>query len=411
MPLKPFAAIAAALALFGMAAAPAGSAEFTDAAGRRLLLPDRINRVMTAEHTADVLVVVLAPEKLIGWSVPAHGAYLPPRVARLPVTGRLSGPRPTAGPEAILRNHPDIVIDSGPVSRQRIAFADQMQAATGVPYILVDESIERIPAMLRAIGMVLGVEDRASDLAIYAQNAIASVRGRLLIQPTDKRPTVYFGEDTDGLLTALPGSPDGEVIDQTGALNVARSIGRGTDARIPPAQLLAWNPEIIVAAYPQFYDALHHSRLWRPLAAVRSNKVCLMPRDPFGWIDEAPGVNRIIGLVWLSGVFYSGPSQEDVRSSLREFYDKFYGAKLTDQQVEALVGRACVPPANQLQSVNLPLLGAPPSPGPGSPGMVPLPGVAPDANTPGLPEAAPGAAPGVPPPGRRGRAVPPAQLQ
>lgn len=399
MPLKPFAALLVALALFGCLA-PAGAADFTDAAGRHLVLPDRINRVMAAEHTADVLVIVLAPDKLVGWSTADGRDYLPPRVARLPVVGQLSGAGATAGPDAIVRLRPDIVVDGGPISTQRIAFADQMQEQTGVPYILVDDGIERIPGTLRAIGTVLGVGERAEDLAVYAQNAIASVHGRLLIQPTSQRPRVYFAEAADGMLTPLPGSPDGEVIDEEGALNVALAIGRGTDARIAPEQLLQWDPEIIITADPAFYAQLLRGRLWRSLSAVRNSKVCLMPREPFGWIDEPPGVNRIIGLQWLSGALYPGPTEEDVRTSVHDFYDKFYGAKLTDAQVEAMVKNACVPPANALQMATLPLLGAPPAPGLGSPGM--MPSIAPE--TPG----APGIAPGVPPPGRRGQ-VPPAQ--
>lgn len=407
MPLKPFAAMLGALALFGVSAWPSRAAEFADAAGRHLMIPDHISRVMAAEHTADVLIVVLAPEKLIGWSTPHARAYLPPRVARLPVTGILSGLGANTGPDTIVRLRPDVVIDGGPISAQRVAFADQMQTQTGVPYILVDDSIERIPAMLRAIGAVLGVGARAETLAVYAQNAIASVHGRLLIQPANQRPRVYFGEDPDGMLAPLPGSPDGEVVDQEGAINVALGVGHGTDARITPAQLLAWDPEIIVAADPAFYDRLMRDRFWRALSAVRNKKVCLMPRDPFGWIDEPPGINRIVGLQWLSGVFYPGPTQEDVRTSIHEFYDTFYAAKLTDPQVEALVSRSCLPPATATQTANLPLLGAPPTPGLGSPGM--LPGVAPGTpeTAPATPGATPGIAPGVPPPGRRGLAPPP----
>ena len=403
MPLKPFAAILGALALFGFAAAPAGAAEFTDAAGRHLVLPDQINRVMTAEHTADVLVAVLAPQKLVGWSTTDGRAYLPAQVARLRVIGRLSGPSPTAGPDAIFRHHPDVIIDSGPISQPRIAFADLVQAQTGVPYILVDDSIARIPQTLRTIGKILGVADRGEDLAIFAQNAIAGVHGRLLIQPTDARPRVYFGENPNGLLAPLPGSPDGEVVDEAGAINVALTVGHGTDAVVTPGQLLVWDSEIIIAADPAFYHALLRERLWRPLSAVRNKKVCLMPREPFGWIDEPPGVNRIVGLLWLSGVFYPGPTQEDVRTSVRDFYDKFYGAKLTDPQLEALVKPACVPPSTDLQIANLPLLGAPPAPGEGAPG---IPGEA-APTTPGAePGGALGITPGVPPPGRRGLANP-----
>lgn len=403
MPLKPFAATLAALALSAAMAMPAGAADFTDAAGRHLIVPDRINRVMAAEPTADVLIAVLAPQKLVGRSEAFAGSYIPPRVAHLPVIGRLSGPGPTAGPEAIIRHHPDIVIDSGPISLPRIAFAEQMQAATGIPYVLVDSEIERIPGTLRAIGAILGVRDRAEDLATFSQNAIASVHGRLLIQPTSQRPRIYFGEAADGLLTPLPGSPDGEVVDEEGVLNVALTAGLGTDARVTRAQLLQWDPEIIIAAHPAFYSALLRDRFWRRLSAVRNQKVCLMPHDPFGWIDEPPGVNRIIGLLWLSGAFFPGPTQEDLRTSLRDFYDKFYGAKLTDPQLEALVKSACVPAVNPMQSVNLPLLGAPPTPGPGQPGM--LPGAAPNPDG-AAPGGALGVSPGVNEPGRRGLMAP-----
>ena len=55
-----------------------------------MVVPDRVGRVMTANPAADVLVFVLAPEKLMGWSAPlSRGqlAYLPANFARLPIVG------------------------------------------------------------------------------------------------------------------------------------------------------------------------------------------------------------------------------------------------------------------------------------------------------------------------------------
>ena len=46
------------------------AAGFVDAVERYVVVPDRIGRVMTANPAADVLVFVLAPEKLMGWSAP-----------------------------------------------------------------------------------------------------------------------------------------------------------------------------------------------------------------------------------------------------------------------------------------------------------------------------------------------------
>src|SRR5437764_9737453 len=156
MPLKPFAASLAVLALFGALATPTGAAEFTDAAGRRMTVPSPIRRALPAGPSADVLIAVLEPNALIGWSDPHPRDLLPPRLARLPVTGHFSGPVPTAGPATILRLHPDVVIDAGPVTPERIAFADAMQAQTGIPYILIDSSFARMREVLRTLGPLFG---------------------------------------------------------------------------------------------------------------------------------------------------------------------------------------------------------------------------------------------------------------
>src|SRR5438552_662254 len=392
MPLKPFAALLAALALFGVLATPTEAAEFTDAAARRMTVPSPIRRALPAGPSADVLIAVLEPNALIGWSDPHPRDLLPPPLARLPVIGHFSGPVPTAGPETILRLHPDAVIDAGPVTPDRIAFANAIQAQTGVPYILVEDGIERIPSMLRAMGPLFGQADRGQDLSRYSRHAVETLHGRLLIRPVNERPRVYFGRGPDGLLAVLPGSPGGEAIDEAGAINVAGILGRGTELPISPGQLLTWNPDVIIATDRHFYDALLHSPSWRSLKAVREKRVFQAPDDPFGWISDPPGVNRLVGLYWLSGLLYPNAIQDDVRATARDLYDKLYRIKLTDAQIERLVSRAGVPQSDALRAPlgGLGILenpGALPTPVPGT-----TPGV--------LPGAVPGTNPNVAPPGR-----------
>jgi iron complex transport system substrate-binding protein len=48
-------------------AAPAQARSFTDAAGRTVELPDKVDRVLAAGPPASIAVYVLAPEKLLGW--------------------------------------------------------------------------------------------------------------------------------------------------------------------------------------------------------------------------------------------------------------------------------------------------------------------------------------------------------
>jgi iron complex transport system substrate-binding protein len=413
MSLRTTIAAAAAPLLLVVACATALAGDFMDAAGRRVVLPDNIRRVMPAGPSADALIAIVAPEKLVSWSVPHPKGFLPARLARLPVTGQLV----VDGPGPVMRLRPDLVIDAGGVSPQRIAFAEQMQQQTGVPYILIDNSIARTPATLRALGAVLGDADRGQDLSRYARHAIEALHGRLLIRPANERPHVYLARGPDGLETSLPGSPDGELIDEGGAINVATPLGRGgSRVRITREQLLGWNPEIVICTNSRCYDAMHRDPVLRRLSAVRQKKVYLMPSDPFGWIDEPAGPNRVVGLYWISDLFYPGMGDVELHSAVRDLYEKLYGVKLSDAQMTRLVRNAGVPPS---QTFGMPAggLGAAPGLGaPSAPGLGAAPGGLSTGPTPGVGAPPPGGlstgpapglgspaiVPGVPPPGRRG---------
>jgi iron complex transport system substrate-binding protein len=258
--------------------------------------------------------------------------------------------------------HPDLIIEAGPVAPEAATRAEQVQQQTGVPYLVLDNSIEATPHNLRVIGALLGAIERGDDLAKYTDYAIDSMRGRLLIAPADERPLVYYGRGPDGLETGLGGSQAMAAIDQTGVINVAGQLGRGELTRVTRDQVIDSNPPIIIAQQRSFYDSLLRSTAWRGLIAVARTQVYLAPADPFGWIDDPAGINRIIGLYWLTGLFYPDQYQEDLRTNAREFYDKFYRIKLTDQQLEALVRPA--ERAGESRRIGVPLLGAEPVPFP-----------------------------------------------
>jgi hypothetical protein len=119
--------------------------------------------------------------------------------------------------------------------------------------------------------------------------------------------------------------------------------------------------------------------------------VYLAPADPFGWIDDPPGVNRLIGLYWLTALFYPDQYQENLGARVSDFYARFYGVKPTDRQIEVLIRQALGPQAATAGQINVPLLGAEP---------VPLPNASPRNASPTAPE------PTGRPPGRGGLGTP-----
>jgi iron complex transport system substrate-binding protein len=375
MPLRSSAARVASLFLVFFFVMPVRAADFVDSAERYVAIPDRVGRVIGADQSAALLVFVLAPEKLMGWSQPLtrqQRAYLPTKYARLPAVGQLSGPTPTAMADTVARLHPDLIIDTGIVSPEAAARADAIQQQTRIPYILIDGSIQHIPDTLVTVGAMLGVAERGQNLADYARNAIDNLRGRLLVTESTSRPLVYYGRGADGLETGLAGAQVMANIDQAGVINVAGRLGSGELTRVTRDQVVAWNPEIIIAQQRSFYNALQRDRSWRGSAAVTNKRVYLAPAEPFGWIDDPAGVNRIIGLPWLTALFYPDVYQEDLRTNVRDFYDNFYRIKLSDRQLEALLRSAEARTGETSRALGVPLLGAEPVPLPSGPSYGPL---------------------------------------
>src|SRR5882724_10264958 len=169
-----------AFALLTVVAAQSRAADFVDSTERYVVVPDRIGRVMAADQSAAVLIYVLAPEKLVGWSRPLsreQRALLPAKFARLPVAGHLTGPNPTTAADAVARLRPDLIIETGVASPEAAAHADAIQQQTRIPYIILDGSIQRTPDALEIVGTMLGVGERGQDLAHYVRTAIDNLRG------------------------------------------------------------------------------------------------------------------------------------------------------------------------------------------------------------------------------------------
>ena len=83
----------------------------TDATGRRIEVPGRVERIYAAGPPASILVFAVAPDKLIGWTSAwreAERPFIARKYVDLPALGRLTGRGNTANVEVVLREKPDI---------------------------------------------------------------------------------------------------------------------------------------------------------------------------------------------------------------------------------------------------------------------------------------------------------------
>jgi iron complex transport system substrate-binding protein len=344
--MKSLRAVGVCFAALVLASAAHASREFVDDAGRKVMLPDRVERVFASGPPASVLVLALAPDKLIGWTRrfrEDEAQWVPKKYAELPELGRLTGRGNTANVEVVLKEKPDLIVDVGSTSETYSSLAERVQSQTGIPYVLLDGHLETTPAQLEKLATVLGVPERGKELSAYATRVLGDLREKIASIPTDKRPTAYYARGPQGLQTGLAGSINVEMIELLGAKNVAGGE-RGGLTNVGLEQVVLWDPQVIVTNDPNFYRDVWKLPVWSSIAAVRAKRVYLSPHLPFGWFDFPPGANRLIGLLWLSDILYPDVFRHDLKREVAQFYKLFYQQEPTAAQVESLLAEPGVAP-------------------------------------------------------------------
>ena len=335
-------------ALIALIVAPFGAAfarEIVDSAGRKVEVPEKIQRVMAAGPPASVLLYMLAPEKMIGWVIRPREAVLPyllPSVRELPEIGRLTGRGGTASVEGVMAAKPDLIVDFGSVTATYVSLADRVQSQTGIPYVLIDGRFDQTAEALRLLGGILGDGERAAQLAAHTGQILSDIDGLVQSVPEAQRPRVYLARRADGLETGNRGSINTEIIERAGGINVVDARReRGGLVTVSLEQVLKWNPDTIITTDRNFPAEAKSVATpltpWAEVDAVRRGRIYLSPALPYGWIDEPPSLNRLLGLQWLAGLFFPERYKIDIRREAKDFYRLFYQVELTDGQVDRLI--------------------------------------------------------------------------
>ncbi|MFG1477781.1 ABC transporter substrate-binding protein [Xanthobacter sp. V4C-4] len=312
----------------------------TDAAGRVVAVPAQVERVFPAGPPAGLVLFSLAPERMVGWTLrpaPAALAFLGPQADK-PVLGWLAGRGGDANLEAVLQRRPDLIVDIGMTSGTYVSLAERVQQATSIPVLLLDGRLTALPGTYRTLGAALGVAAAGAERADWIAGQLGAIATRLQGVPAADRPKVYLARGTTGLESARAGAINVEAVEAAGGRNVVgEALGAGSLVTVSMEQLLAFDPDVIVALDPGFFARMRDDPAWRELRAVTTGKVVLAPQLPFPWVDYPPSVNRVIGVVWLATLLHPAIMDIDLRGAAKEFYRLFYHHALTDAELDGLM--------------------------------------------------------------------------
>jgi iron complex transport system substrate-binding protein len=247
---------------------PAQARTVKDVAGRSVVVPERVERVLLGEgrlvYTLALLEGKQVFERLAGWQgdfrgldVQGYAAFAKvfPQADKVPVVGGTSSD--TFSVEKALSVRPDVAFMAvsgghGPTPDSEVV--RQLQAA-GVPVVFVDFSSHplrnTIPS-LRIMGEVLGRDQRAEEYISFYEQQIRRVTEKVAVaasRPGFKRPTIFI--DMLAGLQDCCGSPGkgnfGEMVDIAGGENIGAGRIPGPIGKLNLEYILSRNPDVYVA--------------------------------------------------------------------------------------------------------------------------------------------------------------------
>ena len=160
----------------------AWAAGVTDATGRAITIPDKVERIFAAGPPAAILLYTLAPDLLLGWTQsprPTQCEFLGPSACDKPEVGRLTGRGNTTNLEVLLKLKPDLILDIGSINDNYASLATRVQEQTGIPYALLDGRFDALAQAYRKLGEFTHRQSETEVFAQYVDNTIAIIKGRI----------------------------------------------------------------------------------------------------------------------------------------------------------------------------------------------------------------------------------------
>jgi iron complex transport system substrate-binding protein len=320
----------------------------TDMTGRRVVIPDRIERVVGLSPPATYLIYAIDPNLLAGLSSPLRGDerfYTVDRFKRLPVVGGIAGESRNINLETLLKVKPDVVVlwelkrkNMNAINRKY----EQTLKPLGIPIIYLSMgSVNDYPAAFRFMGNILNRKERAAALERYAAAVLRKSSRAMAGIPAGKRVSVYYAEGVDGLATEGEGSMHTQLIPLSGGRNVCRlreTSYMGLE-RITMEQLLIYDPDVILVKEKSCYERIAKDGRWKNLRAVRAKRVYLIPYEPFNWFDRPPSHMHLLGIQWLSNLLHPDRYPLDIVKETRAFYRLFFNRELSDRKAQEILHR------------------------------------------------------------------------
>lgn len=147
----------------------------TDSAGRQVEIPAEITRIAPSGSTAQMILMPVAYDLLVGLSSSPSTAqmpYFPEEMRYLPTFGQFYGSKASLNMESLIAAQPQLIIDLGDAKDSIAKDMDTIQKQTGIPTIFIEADLDDMAAAYRTLGDILGRQEQAEELAQFIDRTV-----------------------------------------------------------------------------------------------------------------------------------------------------------------------------------------------------------------------------------------------
>lgn len=329
-----------ALVLFiplGYAQAVEQTRTITYYGNHQIVVPQTITRIATSWEAQNAIIAMLG----YGANIVASTRYVRdmpifqkfvPSIKNVPLASGGNGD--DLNIEGLLRLRPQVLFLSREPTPAR---AEQLRRSGIAVAAFRNNSLPAIVERTVITGEILGADAarKAQKYRAYFDDNVARTSAALTKVPTEKRKKIYHAVGSPLSTSGRP-SLNQDWMDLAGVTNIAEhwfGAGKNSSATVSIEQIIAADPDIILAMRSSDAKQIRKDPRWQGLRAVKEGKVYANPRGMFWWCRET--AETALQFLWLAKTAYPEQFQHiDMHQETRKFYKEFYGYDLSNGEIE-----------------------------------------------------------------------------
>jgi len=308
-----------------------------DMAGRRVLIPRKVRRVITAGGTPAVNAFIFAMGKgetiKNGLPLTTRGkrwkyqTVFAPFLANQPVVSASEASVWTPNLEAIAAIPHDLIF----VDSESTATMLEKKGFTVISLNWRDAACVR--KTIAIMGEVFDQRNRARELDQYYQRNLLKVSTQIASVPNKKRPRVLYFR-TRPLTLTMPSTASHLITLAGGRFGVTGMVPENTAFSLE--HLIAWDPDILLVSGPAEVEHIYKEPRYSRLRAVKERRVYVVPVGAHPWTNYTP--EHAVAVLWLAKIIYPERFRHlNIAEEMKDFYGRFFGYHLSDTQIKEIL--------------------------------------------------------------------------